>query len=74
MNPKNKAKSLVKKFRKYSFVTDFDYESNGAKDDNHNAIKCALIAIDEIIKNPYTFKFLSQKDYWTEVKNEIKKL
>lgn len=44
-----------------------------------NAIKCALIAVQEIINsnphsNPLNTDVNSTMDYWLEVKNEIKKL
>ena len=59
MSPKEKAKELVDKFTFRCEECDYDW----------NAKQCALIAVDEIIKN-----FFSNFDYWQEVKQEIEKL
>jgi hypothetical protein len=56
MKPKEKAKEL---FDKMSFETH-----------KYNAIHCALIAVDEIIK--YCYK--DDIKYWQQVKQEIEKL
>ncbi len=78
MIPIEKAKELVKKFRMYSFTTDYDYEAKGAKNEYHNAEKCAIIAVDEIIKetklNDKTIYQHGRTAYWQEVKKEIEKL
>ena len=73
MTPKNKAKELVKKFRMYSFTTDYDYAENGAENEYYNAEKCALIAVNEII-DEYWLHDTERKEYWQQVKTEIKKL
>jgi pyruvate/oxaloacetate carboxyltransferase len=73
MTPKEKSEELIDKF-KHSESKD------GYNDvrDIHAAIRCALIAVDEMIKtvnmcipyhNPETFV-----DYWKEVKQELEKL
>ena len=59
MKPKEKAIELIDKM---SFETH-----------KYNAISCALIAIDEILKVLYTpHKNESEYRYWEEVKQEIK--
>ena len=67
MTPKEKAEELVNRFHKYTW--------NGEDNlDNKNAKQCALIAVDEILKElPEDY----QNDiwsYWPEVKEEIEKL
>jgi len=79
MTPKNKAIELVKKFRMYSFTSDYDYEAKGAKNEYHNAKQCALIAVQEILcanphSNPLTTEVYSTMLFWQEVKQEIEKL
>jgi hypothetical protein len=72
MIPEQKAKELVKKFRIYAFTTDWDYEAKGAKNEYHNAEKCAIIAVDEIL-DEYWSHDIERKEYWQQVKTEIKK-
>ena len=65
MTPKEKAMEIAMKFDKYG-QTD-------------NAVKCALICVDEILENiteeVMTYKpFMMNTDYWKEVKQEINKL
>jgi len=67
MTPKEKAKELVKKY-----LQIYDGRVLQAK-------KCALIAVDEIIRanphsNPFNTNIYSTMDYWQEVKQEIEKL
>jgi hypothetical protein len=68
MTPKDKAKELVLKYEKY-FINIYT---------NYKAIKCALIAVDEIINtNPYEWDgqdLNSTIDYWGKVKKEIEAL
>lgn len=68
MTPKEKAAELIVRFMPYSL----SYK------DNHAAKLCALIAVDEIIKEYGTYfkvevggKYIS---YWQEVKTEINNL
>ena len=56
MTPKEKAKEIAMKFDKYG-QTD-------------NAVKCALICVDEILE----FHDRIDVKYWKEVKQEIEKL
>jgi len=86
MTPKDKAKELISKFKIYA-------DDNYADDTNpyygqvlankrivlHNSAKqCALIAVDEIIKETYlhdkTIFEQRRTFYWQEVKQEIEKL
>lgn len=72
MTPKQKAKELVNKFRIHQPVWE-------VKDD---AKKCALIAVDEILKsgctlpsdNAYYGDNEEASKYWLKVKQEIEKL
>jgi hypothetical protein len=74
MKPKEKARELIDKYNNsiMSFLSDnMKYQ---------NAIKCALIAVDEIIKTDMlidedTFvETPSYLQYWKEVKQELEKL
>jgi len=58
MTPKEKAKELV---YKYWDIENIDFI---------NSIECALIAVDELIKQVTH----SDVGYWQEVKHEIQKL
>jgi hypothetical protein len=76
MTPKEKAKELMLKYEKYfnNIYTNF------------KAQRCALIAVDEILKmkNTNTYNYLTENkeqlivqladSYWLEVKKEIEKL
>ena len=72
MTPKQKANSLCMKFL-IQTTTDIPYGINKAI-----AKECALIAVDEIIaSNPIAFDENDnciEKNWWQEVKIEIKKL
>jgi uncharacterized protein (DUF2141 family) len=69
MTPKEKAKELVYKF---DDTMEFSTPQRFAK-------KCALIAVDEIIKTLVELSngeyiFIHNVQYWEQVKNEINKL
>jgi hypothetical protein len=70
MTPKEKAIELILKFEQYS----------DSADEHGFAIKCALIAVDEIlyvIENPdnrYSSHGLRLVRNWKEVKKELEKL
>jgi hypothetical protein len=76
ITPKEKAKELVEIFR----LKVLDYDGNGIN--GFKAKQCALIAVDEIIKNmPHSFYSGirpaykgTDLEYWQEVKQEIEKL
>ena len=64
MTPQEKAKELVDKM----------YATQGPENGitEHEAKQCALIAVDEIIKNGFNPQL--QYNYWQEVKQEIENL
>ena len=59
MTPKDKANELVDKF------------SNEVLIDNYEAKRCALIAVDELIRNSFPGVI---KNHWEQVKQEIQAL
>ena len=63
MTPKEKATELTCKYFNLIFL-DLDYDQ---------AQQCALIAVDEIIKDKKMFNQISV-EYWEDVKQEIEKL
>jgi hypothetical protein len=75
MTPKQKARRMVKQMLKHSITTDEDYLLKGADNYYYNAKKCALIAVNYIIKEIYVGTFFAEKyNYYQEVKKEINKL
>jgi hypothetical protein len=67
MTPKEKAKELVAKFMPHST----------GNSNRNEAIECALIAVDEILKvceNEISHCSDKTYFYWEEVKQEIEKL
>jgi hypothetical protein len=70
MTAENKANELIDKF--IPFTKDWD-ELNGWMDNVNNAKQCALIAVDEIIKEHYP-QDAKRCEYWNQVKQEIEKL
>ena len=66
MKPQEKAKELVDKFT----LVGLQQRNEG--------IQCALICVEEILDVikliPYGMQYLSARDYWEEVKEEINKL
>jgi hypothetical protein len=78
MTPKEKADDLINKY-----LTSRDDNQWDDVRDVHAAIRCALIAVDEVIEFMEADDFdsdtcywanHSQMKYWTEVKQEIEKL
>lgn len=64
MEAKEKAKELVDKFT-----------MDNTRQGERNAIKCALIAVDEILNaNQIWYEDSIPYKYWNEVKNEINKI
>ena len=61
MTPKEKAQELYNKMYDYSLFEE-------------EAKRCALIAVDEILKVSFFFKLIAETEYWEEVKKEIEKL
>lgn len=75
MTPKEKAESLV------AVMYDVDFWDDGDEPimQHHHAVKCALIAVDEIIatlnKEVYPrFQYDDTFEYWENVKQEINNL
>jgi hypothetical protein len=65
LTPKEKAKMLVNKFKYHTRAFN---ETNGWQDHRFNAKQCALIAINEILKETLNV------DYYQQTKTEIEKL
>ena len=65
MIPEEKAKELVHKF------LDDLYKQRGVEIYTEDAILCSLIAVDEIL-NEYWSHNTKRRDWWQEVKLEIK--
>jgi hypothetical protein len=78
MSPKDKARELAEKM----FNVDLDCENEAMCMLYPHAVRCALIAVDEVLKTNTLdsrncgFIKLCEKheEYWQEVKNEIEKL
>ena len=68
MTPKEKAQEL---FDKYFNIID---NSHPMTDISVSAKECALIAVDEILKNDTIFLYVHHLDFWKEVKHELEKL
>jgi hypothetical protein len=76
MTPKEKAQELVDKYIQYSQL-EIGYQ--GITSRIHSAKKCAIIAVDEIIKllvdlSDGNFTYVNDVIYYQEVKHEIGKL
>jgi hypothetical protein len=72
MNPKEKAIELVSKFRNEFQWVEKDHNVDLYRDTK----QCALIAVDELIKqqDKYNNGTFYPSNYWSEVKAEIEKL
>jgi hypothetical protein len=64
MTPREKAIELVDKFSSV-LMHDELYD---------DSVMCALVAVDEILKNDTIFLYVHHLDFWKEVKQEIEKL
>jgi hypothetical protein len=64
MTPREKALDLVEQFSSVLMHDEF-YE---------DSVMCALVAVDEILKNDTIFLYVHHLDFWKEVKHEIEKL
>ena len=71
MTPKEKAEKLVNKYSTYVVMW-----AGGIEVTRENVKQCALIAVDEIIKNIINTPtdYGASWTYWTQVKQEIEKL
>jgi hypothetical protein len=79
MTPKEKAKELIEKFKKYTDVAgDCAIEAECIKINLKFAKQCALICVEEVINEILIQNFYSKEKlnlpYWNEVKAEIEKL
>ena len=86
MTPKEKAKELVAKYyeefiKDYMVLACFSDEIRNSIYNRREtfAKKCALIAVDEVIKccedyDELNETYVTQVDHWNEVKQEIEKL
>ena len=80
MTPNEKAHELVGKFIENTKEWS---EIDGYVIDKYRAKECALVTVDELIKNTksmnayppnFQIKNSSVKEYWKEVKEEIKRI
>jgi hypothetical protein len=69
MTPKEKANQLVDRM----YNVDFHDDAREIAMRYPHAIKCALVAVDEIL-NEYWSHDTKRRDWWQEVKREIEKL
>jgi hypothetical protein len=67
MTAKEKSKELVEKM----FNVDLQCDNEAMCMLYPHAIKCALIAVDEVLESN---RYHSDYDWWMEVKHEIEKL
>jgi hypothetical protein len=76
MNPENKAKELIEKFKDYAYVDWHGGDDEMTQD--QAAKECAIICVDEILSlncesfdiEPNPHHYYSRK-YWQEVKSKI---
>jgi len=72
MNPEDKAKEL---FDKMCLAMATEKTNDGYFTNIIHAKKCALIAVDEILKNnKILFEDVLNDQYWENIKKEIEKL
>ena len=72
ISPKQKAEELVNQYR--MILMDEDTDCGNELLCTSIAIKCALIAVDEILSNPMFFSDWGTLYFWQEVRQEIEKL
>ena len=73
MEPEEKAKELVNKFRPYSYSSDGLNSMEREYQIEDNSKQCALIAVDEIIDTHQCDGGIDYDEmrYWEQVKHEI---
>jgi len=75
MTPQEKADKIIKLCR---IAIGTNHSGHTALHNPRHAKNCAIVCVDEIleaIKNQrYGVEYLSERDYWFEVKQEIKNL
>jgi hypothetical protein len=78
MTPQEKAKELVREFKKYAYYPKTKDDEIFVDKLKTNAKQCALIAVDEILDvdccDMSEAYFYNHIEYWQEVKQEIEKL
>ena len=83
MTPKEKANELIEKFYKinldFIYVHDNDSYVGNENMTYYSAVKCAIIAVDEIIYqidciDTYLGNLSEQIGFWQEVKEELEKM
>jgi hypothetical protein len=74
MTPKEKALQLVEKYLCVDETYNVDLFCDECGISNDAAKYCALIAVDEILKNDTIFLYVHHLDFWKEVKHELEKL
>ena len=80
MTPTEKAKELIEKYLNlpisFPYIDTIDKQCIGSGYMTYySAVKCAIIAVDEIIKaNPYSHVGNSTIKFWQSVKTELEKL
>ena len=82
MTPKQKAKELVDSFRSYvdCEIIENDCYVSSKKQETNMSKKCALIVVDELIKETNDLmchegrNSITDREYWAQVKTEIEKL
>ena len=72
ISPKQKAEELVNQYR--MILMDEDTDCGNELLCTSIAIKCALIAVDEILSNPMFFSDWGTLYFWQSVRQEIKNL
>jgi hypothetical protein len=65
MDAKEKAKQIVNK------IKDDLFNKRNIKITDEDAVLCALISVDEIIKSINPFGMFLGKDYWEEVRDYL---
>ncbi len=73
MIPKEKAGELYEKFKPFTLKVTYKMNNGSILENNWNAKKCALILVDEIIKDKKAFNQISV-EYWEDVKQEIENI
>jgi len=74
MSAKDKAKELMDK---YQYAVRFDESETQYFANMHSVKECALIAVDEILKQCWDYRDIDLQasyDYWQDVKHEIQLL
>ena len=71
MTTKEKAQELFNKFRQFAYHDTSELGSYQLMQEMYNAKQCALIVVDEMMKE---IKYITREEYWKEVKQEINKL